>query len=261
MVHRVRKCYGGGGKGETTRWNLPSKQVSAGSTARASGNGRLPVRLIDKDSSKVTNNVDDTKHETIAGKHGQIRTISVSRDRSASVLALLVESNVSHRIGENGFALSLVERGSLVEEGVDLVTGVKLDVDKEDHRDQHGKNDDGVNVTRQERSLKTSRGSVEDNTPGDQERSELVIHTGKSLDGSGTTKQKHGGHNNVGAKAKEEKGQMSSLSPTGIDNLGDGVGRRGNLLEVDGQDTEEEDLDGSTRGIPNKRKRKEESEG
>jgi hypothetical protein len=43
---------------------------------------------------------------------------------------------------------------------------------------------------------------------------------------------------------------VGSLSPSGIDNLSDGVGGGSNLFEVDGQNTEKEDLNGGTRGIP-----------
>jgi hypothetical protein len=46
------------------------------------------------------------------------------------------------------FSHSLISvRGCSVEELVDLVTGVELDVDEENHGDQNGINDDGVNVT------------------------------------------------------------------------------------------------------------------
>jgi hypothetical protein len=230
--------------------NLPSEQISAGSTAGLGGNSRLPVRLVNKDSSEVTNDVDNTEHETISRDHCQVRTGIVSSDRTTGVLAFLEESNVSERVGENVLALLVRVRGRRVKEIVDLVARVELDINEENHGDQNGKNDDGVNVTGQESSLETSRSGVENNSPGNQERSQAVVHTSKGFDGGGTTKQEHGGHKNVGAEAEEKESQMRFSSPTSIDNLSDGMRRRRNLLEVDGQDTEEEDLNGGTGCIP-----------
>jgi hypothetical protein len=111
-----------------------------------------------------------------------------------------------------------------------------------------------VNVTSQESSLKTSRSGVENNSPGNQERSQAVVHAGKGLNSGSSTEQEHGSHNNVGAEAEEKESQMRSLSPTGIDNLSDGMRRRRNLLEVNGQDTEKEDLNGGTGCIPRVRR-------
>jgi hypothetical protein len=230
--------------------NLPSEQISAGSTARLGSNSRLPVRLVNKDGSEVTNNVDNTEHETISRDHCQVRTGIVSSDWTTGVLAFLEESNVRERVRENILALLIRVRGRRVKEIVDLVARVELDVHEENHGDQNGKNDDGVNVTGQESSLETSRSGVENDSPGNQERSQTVVHTGKGFDSGGTTEQEHGSHKNVGAEAEKKESQMRFSSPTGIDNLSDGVRRRRNLLEVNGQDTEEEDLDGGTGCIP-----------
>lgn len=57
------------------------------------------------------------------------------------------------------------------------------------------------------------------------------------------------------AEAKEQKGKVSSLAPTSIDNLSNRVGRRSDLLKVDREDTKEKDLDGSTRSIPKRKDR------
>ena len=119
---------------------------------------------------------------------------------------------------------------SLVQKDVNLVRTVELDVDEEDHRDQDAKDDNRVNVTGEESGLKTSRSRVEDDTPRDKEGSQTVIHASERFDGSSSTKQKHGGDNNVGTKAKEEKGQVGGFPPTSVDNLGDRVRRRGNFL-------------------------------
>lgn len=49
---------------------------------------------------------------------------------------------------------------------------------------------------------------------------------------------------------------MRVLSPTGIDNLTDSVCRGCHLLEGDGKDTKEENLNRSTGGIPESKKKR-----
>ena len=146
------------------------------------------------------------------------------------------------------FLLAVADGG--VQEFVDLVTGVELDVYKENHGDQDGEDDNRVNVTGQEGSLETTRGGVQDDTPGDQEGCQTVVHPSEGFDGGGPTEQQHGRDDNVGAEAEEEEGQVGSRSPTSIDDFCNGVGGRSDLLEVDSQDTKQQDLDSGTRGVP-----------
>lgn len=117
--------------------HLPSKQVTSSSRAGASSNGRLPVGLVDKDSSKVTHNVDDTKHKTISREHGQVRSVVVSGNGSASILSSFKESLVGDWVKVDGFAFGSVVCHSLIQEFVDLIAGVNLDVNDENHGDQH----------------------------------------------------------------------------------------------------------------------------
>ena len=107
-----------------------------------------------------------------------------------------------------------------------------------------------MQVTRQKGCLETTRGRVQNDAPRNQERCEPIVHASKSFDRCSTSEQKHGGYNDVCAKAEEEKGAMSCPSPSGFDDLSDSVSRRSNLLEVDGNDTEQDDLDCGTRCIP-----------
>lgn len=228
-----------------------SQKVSLGGRLRAGSNGRLPVGLIDKDGTEVTDNVDNTKHKTLSRKHGEVGSIAVSRNWTASVLGVIVESGfdgISSRVNLLALVLGVID--SFFEEVEDLVRGVNLDVDNEDHEDQNGEDNDGVDVTGQESSLETSRGGVQNDTPRDQESGKSVIHSGQSLNSGSTSKQKHGCNNQVGGEAEEKEGQVGGLSPSGLDNFADGVCRRGDFLEVDGEDSEQQDLDGGTRGIP-----------
>ena len=210
----------------------------------------MPVGLINKDGSKVSDNVDDTKHETVGRKHGQVGAAVVSRNWTAGVFAWSKESDARSLVAVPLFAKALVERNRLVKERVDLVARVHLDVNQKDHCDQDSKDDDCVDVTGQKGSLETARGSVQNDTPRNQKRRETVVKTSQGFDSGRTTEQKHGRHNNIGAEAKEEERNVRGLAPTSHDNLGDGVGRRSDLLEVDGQDSKQEHLNGGTRGIP-----------
>ena len=133
---------------------------------------------------------------------------------------------------------------------VDLVTGVDLDVDNENHDNQNREDNNSVDVTGQEGCLETTTGGVQDNTPGDQKGCQFVAHTGQGLNGSSTTKQKHGGHNDISAEAEEQEGQMGPFSPTRANNFANGVGRWSNLLEVDGKNSEKQNLNGGARSVP-----------
>jgi hypothetical protein len=74
----------------------------------------------------------------------------------------------------------------------------------------------------------------------------LVLHPRESFNSGGATQQKHGHHNSIGQKAKEQKCLVDSATPTGIDNLGDCMRRWSHLLELDGQDTKEQNLNSGT---------------
>jgi hypothetical protein len=93
-----------------------------------------------------------------------------------------------------------------------------------------------VDVTGQESSLETSRGSVQNDTSGDQERGQSVINAGQSLDGGGTTEQKHRGPNDISKEAEE--GLVGSAFPVSVDDFTHSVSRRGDLLEGNGENTE-----------------------
>ena len=101
----------------------------------------MPVRLIDKDSPEVTDNVDNSEHETSSGEHGQVRTLAVTIDQTAGVFALFVERD-SICVREDGFTFSGALGDGVVQQVVDLVTGVELDVHQEDHCHEDCENDD-----------------------------------------------------------------------------------------------------------------------
>mmetsp|Transcript_11228 Transcript_11228/g.16823 ORF Transcript_11228/g.16823 Transcript_11228/m.16823 type:complete len:172 (+) Transcript_11228:1525-2040(+) len=133
---------------------------------------------------------------------------------------------------------------------VDLVAAVRLDVHDQDHGDEHTKDDGGVDVTGDESCTKSSSDSVQDNSPRDKERGESVIHTSQGFNGGCTTEQKHTGHNDVSEEGEHEESKVGCLSPTSIYDLTHSVCLGRNLLEGDGKDSKQEDLNGSSRCIP-----------
>ena len=141
-------------------------------------------------------------------------------------------------------------RDGVVEEFVDLIGTVYLDIHSEDHNNQDCKNDGSVDVISHEFCLQSSSCSVYNNTPWNEERRKFVVNAGEGFDGSGATKQQHGGHNDVSAECEEEEGLVCGASPSCVHDLAQRVSRRGDLLEGDRNHTEKNDLDGGPRCIP-----------
>lgn len=87
-------------------------------------------------------------------------------NRSAGELASFKESRFDRVVrGEDLLTLLLGVADGEIQEGVDGVRGIDLDVDDENHEDEHNKDDYGVNVTGQEGSLESTGGCVENHTP------------------------------------------------------------------------------------------------
>ena len=57
-------------------------------------------------------------------------------------------------------------------------------------------------------------------------------------------------HDKVGEKAEEEEGEMCGSSPAHKHDLEDGVDSRTFPLDLNGKNSEENDLDGGSRSIP-----------
>jgi hypothetical protein len=118
------------------------------------------------------------------------------------------------------------------------------------HANEYSKNDHGVEVTSHEGSLEASSRSVKNDTPGDQETSQLILHSGQGLDSGSSTKQKHRSHNDIGQERENEEGDVGRFSPTSTDNFAHSMSRGGDFLETDGKYTEEKNLDGGSTGVP-----------
>ena len=160
--------------------------------------------------------VDDTEHEAVGGKHGEVASLAVTSHWSASHRLRSVaiqEERLPIIVGVDGRTLFSRVANRLIQELVDLIRRVDLDVNDRNHSDQDGEDDHGVEVRGHEGCLETTGASVEDDAPRNQERGKLIVHSGESLDGSGTAEQKHRRDDDVGAEREEEEGEVGGLSP------------------------------------------------
>ena len=94
-----------------------------------------------------------------------------------------------------------------------------------------------MDVTGNESSFKTTGGSVQNDTPRNEEGRETVIHTGEGSNSGGSSKQKHRGYDDICQEAEDQECNVRRESPACLDNLTDGMGRRSNFLERDGQNS------------------------
>ncbi len=158
--------------------------------------------MINKDSSKVTDNVNDTKHEALTGEHGKVGSLVIAGNFATGVRSRRIVS-----VDRGTFVGCIVDR--ICQQLVNLVRRVHLHVDNVNHNDKDKVDGNSVKVGGDEGGLETSRGSVKDHTPGDEESSKTVVHAGKGLGGSSTTEQKHRCNDHVGREVKEEEGGVS----------------------------------------------------
>ena len=86
-----------------------------------------------QDCSKITDDVDDTKHKTAARDHGKVGSIIIARDGTTREHTLLVEGTVDGIIERiDLFAFGGIVRYGRIQIGVDLIGTVNLDVNDED---------------------------------------------------------------------------------------------------------------------------------
>ena len=137
----------------------------------------MPVGLVNKDSTKVTDDVDDTKHEAIGGEHREIGTRVVARDGSTRIFSLFIKRLAGVGVTENFLALLKRVRYSPIKELVDGIGTVHLDVDDEDHCYKNGKDNNGMDVRSQESSLESSGSGVQNDTPRNKESSNTVVNS------------------------------------------------------------------------------------
>ena len=95
-----------------------------------------------QDCSKITDDVDDTKHETAARDHGKVGSVIITGDRTTRVLALLVKSRFDRAVVRiDFFTLCGIVGNGRIEVGVNLIRTVNLDVHDEDENDKNHEDD------------------------------------------------------------------------------------------------------------------------
>ena len=197
--------------------------------------------MIDKDSTKVTDDIDDTEDDTALGQHGQERTALVVLDGTA-VLVCRVSGAVSFGAG-NRFQ-SVVN----LLWGADQV--VIRGIHGEQERNQHGEDDRGVQVRRHKRRLQAAGHRVHDNTHRNQETSDVDVHTSQGVHSSRASQNQQRRNDYVCQEAKEQEYFVSGGTPSGVDNFTNSVSVRSIPLHLNRQDTKQKHLDRGTGRVP-----------
>lgn len=225
----------------------------------------LPVSLVIEDSTKVTyhqcqwqsfemmcltssltDNVKDTKDQTTLGPHGQVRALSVARDR----------------INLGGIIKQLPHLGWRANDG-------RGGIGDESKGNQDAIEDESVGVVGDQSGSHATREDVNGNTEGNEETSCNSVHAGKVRNGSGTPQNKHSykkksnlvgarlagrwrltGNDNVGRKGKKQKHKVCNSAPSSLDDFKIGMTKGSVLLKLAGDHGKEKDLDGSAGSVP-----------
>ena len=101
-----------------------------------------------------------------------------------------------------------------------------------------------------EGALEPPQGTVHDDTHGDQHASGVQVHASESVHDGSTAEQQHGSDNDVGHDAEDEEDLVGGAAPTSADDFQQGMSVGGFALDLNSQDTEEDNLDGGTGGVP-----------
>lgn len=122
-----------------------------------------------------------------------------------------------------------------------------------------------MNVVSQECGLNASKHGVDDNTEWQQETCRSSRDTSQGSECSRSTSQQHGGNKPVSHQTKNSEDDMSSLAISCLDNLEESLlplvrfehiecapymSIWSSSLELDGDGSEKQNLDGSTAGVP-----------
>ena len=108
---------------------VPPKKVTLGSTARTSSNCWLPVGLINKDGTKVTNYIDKSKHQSISRNHCKVTSFFISWDFTTCIISRDIKGTLLCPIKTvDNFTFSSIHWDSIIQEGINLITRIELDI-------------------------------------------------------------------------------------------------------------------------------------
>ena len=235
----------GGGEGEGDgEPHEAAEKVTLGGGRGLGRDGGLPVGLVDEDGTEVTDNVDNSEDDAALGEHGEVGTTAVVVDGAAG-LALVGQ--------DTGGAVAVLGSHSL-KRIVDVARGAEGllagGVHEKDEGEEDDEDDRGVDVGRHEGRLEATCHGVRDDTDGDEETRGGLVHAGERVDSSGAAEDEHGGDDDVGEEAEVDEHLVRGRTPASVDDLAHGVRGGGVALHLDGEDAEEEHLDGGAGGIP-----------
>jgi len=119
-----------------------------------------------------------------------------------------------------------------------------------DEGDENSEDDGGVDVRRQEGRLQATSHSVRNDTDRDQKTSGGGVHTRERVHRGGTTEHEHRRHNDVGQEAEEDEDLLHVRAPSSVDDFANSVRVRRVSLHLNGEHTEEQNLNRRTGRVP-----------
>ena len=236
---RAETERGGKGEGDAEPHKTTEDITLPGSRGLGS-NGTHVVRLVNEHGTKVTDNVNDTEDKTTLREHGEERT------------TLVVGYGAELHVGRT------IRGHSALDEGVKILPDLGrrskdtiirgIDGEREDN--DSDEDVERVGAMGNEGTLEATKSAVHDDTDGDEDASSIGVHASESVHDGSTTKQKHSSHNDVGQNCEHKEDLVGSVTPASADDLKEGMSIGSFALNLNSEDTEENNLDGGTGSIP-----------
>ena len=98
--------------------------------------------------------------------------------------------------------------------------------------------------------LETTKSGVKTHWDGDAEASSVRAHASEGGHRCRATEDQHCSHNDVGHETEHQESKVSLNSPSHMHNFENRVDTRALVFDLDGEYSEEEDLDRGARSIP-----------
>jgi len=192
-----------------------------------SSNGLVVVAVVEEHGAEVADDVDDEEDGTLTRLHCEV----------AAVLVAL------HGVPLGSLGERIVDDGGRAEN-----VGAGIGGESED--DDNDEQDESMHPVSQNRRLEATEHGVRHNADGEQVNRSNGVHASQGRHGGRTTDDQHERHEDVGDQAEDHEDDVGEGAVSRLDHLEEGVSVGRASLELDSEGGEEENLDGSTRGIP-----------
>mmetsp|Transcript_60237 Transcript_60237/g.82605 ORF Transcript_60237/g.82605 Transcript_60237/m.82605 type:complete len:223 (-) Transcript_60237:341-1009(-) len=212
------------------------------------GDGRLPVALVNEYSSKISDEVDDTKSDSVEGEHREVRAMKIVSNRATRVFSCLVKSFTICIKGS--FAFICTHIGHCLHHIIDNVARVYFDVHRVHEHDENDEDNGRMDVRSHECCFQTTSHRIRNHENRDQKPRRNNVHSCESIHGRSSPKNQHSCYDSVCEEAEIEEGDVSCCTPPYLDHLTNGVRLLRACFKLNGENTKEENLHSRTRRVP-----------